>query len=36
MNLKDLVIDQDAMDRFLDEMVKRNDIQVEKVETMYL
>ena len=36
MKLKDLVIDQDAMDRFLDEMVKRNDIQVEKVETMYL
>lgn len=36
MNLKDLVIDEDAMDRFLDEMLKRNDIQVEKVETMYL
>lgn len=35
MNLKDLVIDEDAMDRFLDEMLKRNDIQVEKVETMY-
>ena len=36
MNLKDLVIDQDAMDRFLDEMVKETNIRAEKVENLYL
>ena len=36
MNLKDLVIDEDAMDRFLDAMLKETNIQAEKVETMYL
>ena len=36
MNLKDLVIDEDAMDRFLDAMLKETNIQAEKVENLYL
>ena len=36
MNLKDLVISKESVDKFLDAMLKENNIQAEKVENLYL
>ena len=36
MNLKDLVISKESVDKFLDAMLKETNIQAEKVENLYL